>query len=97
MPDPKQPAEGFHSPLLHDHTTDFAGNDSEGLALWAIETSEKYYLTWKEERESERESEDEGEHLLDKQLLQLCEKQRLLKVCSQFSGLLCRDEKDLPS
>ncbi len=61
-----------------------AGNDSEGLRYGVIETSEKYYLTWKEERESERESENEGEHLLDKHLLQLCEKQRLLEIVHNF-------------
>ncbi len=56
----------------------------KGLRYGVIETSEKYYLTWKEERESESESEDEGEHLLDKQLLQLCEKQRLLEIVHNF-------------
>src|SRR3989441_11667511 len=53
-----------------------AGNDTEGLRYGVIETPEKYYLTWKEESESE--------NLLDRHLIQLCEKQRLLEIIHNF-------------
>jgi type I restriction enzyme R subunit len=53
-----------------------AGNDTEGLRYGAIETPEKYYLTWKEESECE--------NLLDRHLTQLCEKQRLLEIIHDF-------------
>ena len=67
-----------------------AGNDTEGLRYGAIETPEKYYLTWKEENGGE------SENLLDKHLLQLCEKQRLLEIIHDFTAFdagvkkLCR-------
>jgi type I restriction enzyme R subunit len=53
-----------------------AGNDTEGLRYGVIETTEKYYLTWKEESEIE--------NLLDRQLTQLCEKQRFLEIIHNF-------------
>src|SRR5205085_3800073 len=53
-----------------------AGNDTEGLRYGAIETPEKYYLTWKEESAIE--------NLLDRHLTQLCEKQRLLEIVHDF-------------
>ncbi len=53
-----------------------AGNDTEGLRYGVIETPEKYYLTWKEESAIE--------NLLDRALLQLCEKQRLLEMINDF-------------
>jgi type I restriction enzyme R subunit len=53
-----------------------AGNDTEGLRYGVIETPEKYYLTWKEE--------SQVENLLDRSLLQLCEKQRLLEIIHDF-------------
>ncbi len=53
-----------------------AGNDPEGLRYGAIETPEKYYLTWKEES-SEK-------NLLDKGLLQLCEKNRFLELLHDY-------------
>ena len=56
----------------------FAGNDSEGLRYGTIETQEKYFLTWKED-------EDENRHLkLDKYLLKLCDKARLLELMYDF-------------
>ena len=53
-----------------------AGNDTEGLRYGAIETPEKYYLNWKEESETE--------NLLDRQLLQLCQKERFLEIIHDF-------------
>ena len=53
-----------------------AGNDTEGLRYGAVDTKEKYYLNWKEESDTAR--------LLDKQLLQLCQKERLLEIIHDF-------------
>ena len=53
-----------------------AGNDAEGLRYGAIETPEKYYLTWKEP--------GAVENLLDRALLQLCNKQRFLELIHDF-------------
>lgn len=54
----------------------FAGNDSEGLRYAAIETSEKYWLTWKEPGGIE--------NPLDKALMQLCGKARFLELIHDF-------------
>ena len=56
-----------------------AGNDTEGLRYGVIETPEKYYLTWKEENGSST-----IENLLDRHLIQLCAKERLLEVIHDF-------------
>ena len=56
----------------------FAGNDSEGLKYGAIDTPEKYYLHWKEDEE------DDTRFKLDKYLLKLCEKNRLLELIHDF-------------
>jgi type I restriction enzyme R subunit len=53
-----------------------AGNDTEGLYYGAIETAEKYYLTWKEESSIE--------NRLDRHLTQICEKKRLLEIIHDF-------------
>src|SRR5690606_5705295 len=53
-----------------------AGNDTQGLRYGVSETSEKQYLTWKED--------STVENLLDRHLTQLCEKQRLLEIIHDF-------------
>jgi len=53
-----------------------AGNDTEGLRYGSVETKEKYYLTWKEE--------STVENLLDRGLIQLCGKARLLELIHDF-------------
>jgi len=53
-----------------------AGNDTEGLRYGAIQTPEKYYLTWKEESEIE--------NSLDRALVQLCNKSRFLELIHDF-------------
>ena len=54
-----------------------AGNDTEGLRYGTIETTEDYFLTWKE-------SGFEEETLLDRNILQLCNKTRLLEIIHDF-------------
>lgn len=53
-----------------------AGNDTEGLRYGVIETSDKYYLTWKEDSDIQ--------NPLDRQITQLCEKNRLLELVHDF-------------
>ncbi|MFM8445733.1 MAG: type I restriction endonuclease subunit R [Methylococcus sp.] len=56
----------------------FAGNDSEGLRYGTIGTPEKYYLAWKEEEA------DNSRFKLDKYLLKLCAKDRLVELLRDF-------------
>lgn len=56
----------------------FAGNDSEGLRYGPIRTEEKYFLKWKEDEE------DNSGFKLDKYLLKMCRKERLLELLYDF-------------
>ncbi len=56
----------------------FAGNDTEGLRYGTIDTAEKYYLKWKEDVE------DDSRNLLDKYLLKMCDKERLIELLYDF-------------
>src|SRR5882724_10421120 len=56
----------------------FAGNNSEGLRYGAIGTEEKYFLTWKEDEE------DNSRFKLDKYLLKMCCKDRLIELMYDF-------------
>jgi len=53
-----------------------AGNDTQGARYGVIQTPEKYYLTWKE---------DSGEeNLLNRHIVQMCRKDRLLELIHDF-------------
>ena len=54
-----------------------AGNETEGLRYGTIETTEKYYLEWKEDGGA-------GDCKLDRHLSLLCEKYRLLEIIHDF-------------
>jgi type I restriction enzyme R subunit len=56
----------------------FAGNDSEGLQYGAIGTQEKYWLKWKEDEA------DDSRFKLDKYLLKMCRKDRLIELMHDF-------------
>ncbi|MCX7174948.1 MAG: HsdR family type I site-specific deoxyribonuclease [Proteobacteria bacterium] len=56
----------------------FAGNDSEGLQYGTIDTQEKYFLKWKEDEA------DNSRFKLDKYLLKMCEKGRLIELLRDF-------------
>ena len=56
----------------------FAGNDSEGLKYGTILTPEKFFLRWKEDED------DNTRFKLDKYLLKLCEKNRLVELMHDF-------------
>ena len=56
----------------------FAGNDSEGLRYGTVGTPEKYFLKWKEDEE------DDSRFKLDKYLLKICRKDRLIELMHDF-------------
>ena len=56
----------------------FAGNDSKGLQYGAIGTGEKYFLKWKEDEA------DDSRFKLDKYLLKMCDKARLIELMHDF-------------
>lgn len=56
----------------------FAGNDSEGLRYGTIGTPEKYFLTWKEDEK------DDSRYKLDKYLIKMCSKKRLIELMYDF-------------
>ena len=56
----------------------FAGNDSEGLQYGTIGTPEKYFLKWKEDEE------DNARFKLDKYLLKMCAKDRIIELMHDF-------------
>lgn len=75
-----------------------AGQDVEGLRYAAINTSEKYYLQWKEVNEIEnpndtylleltkpiREQAAKADNQLDKQIMEMLGKERLLEILHDF-------------
>ena len=74
-----------------------AGNDTQGLRYGAIETPEKYYLSWKEENPAYNplvdpkekkyltSSEcDSADNALDCALLRLCDQKRFLEIIHDF-------------
>jgi len=70
----------FIQPFFSTMQWVMAGNDTEGLRYATIETPEKYYLRWVE---------DSGPYagepiLLDRHLLQVCTKDRLLELMHDF-------------
>lgn len=56
----------------------FAGNDSEGLKYGTIETPEKMFLRWKEDEA------DNTRFKLDKYLLKMCRKERIIELLHDF-------------
>jgi type I restriction enzyme, R subunit len=54
-----------------------AGNDTEGLRYGTTETTEEFYLTWKEAGLEE-------ENRLDRHILQMCSKERFLELVHDF-------------
>ncbi|MGD0496876.1 MAG: HsdR family type I site-specific deoxyribonuclease [Bryobacteraceae bacterium] len=56
----------------------FAGNDSEGLRYGTVGTEEKYFPKWKEDEE------DDSRFKLDKYLLKMCNKERLIELMQDF-------------
>jgi type I restriction enzyme, R subunit len=68
----------FHAWFFSTVQLILAGNDSEGLQYGAIGTPEKYFLKWKED------DADNGRFKLDKYLLRMCRKDRLIELMHDF-------------
>jgi type I restriction enzyme R subunit len=68
----------FNQPFFSTVQIVFAGNDSEGMQYGTIGTPEKYFLKWKENEA------DNTRLKLDKYLLLMCEKHRLLELIHDF-------------
>jgi type I restriction enzyme R subunit len=67
----------------------FAGNNTEGLKYGTIGTEEKYFLQWKEDEQ------DDSRYKLDKYLLKMCRKDRLVELMHDFE-LFDGGKKKLP-
>ena len=87
----------FIEPFFSTLQLIMAGNDSEGMRYGTIQTSEKYYLAWKEDDGTT--SNGSAENKLDRQLRQMCGKSRFLELIHDFvafdSGTkkLCRQNQ----
>lgn len=66
----------FIEPFFSTVQLVMAGNDSEGLRYGTIQTTEKYFLTWKEDGEED--------NPLDRALGQLCTPERFLELIHNF-------------
>src|ERR1035437_6235795 len=67
----------FIQPFFSTVQVLMAGNDVEGLRYGVIETTEKYWLSWREESQL-------SGGALNVALQQLCSKERLLELCHDF-------------
>ncbi len=68
----------FHSWFFSTVQLVLAGNDSAGLQYGTIKTEEKFFLQWKEDEA------DNTRCKLDKYLLKICDKARLLELIHDF-------------
>lgn len=70
----------FNKPFFTTIQLVMAGNDSNGLYYATTKTEEKYFLKWKEDNDVY----NAGEILLDKHILQFCDKARLVEIIHNF-------------
>lgn len=68
----------FHEGFFSTVQFVFAGNDSEGLRYGTVGTPEKMFLKWKEDEA------DDSRFKLDKYLLKMCGKARLIELMHDF-------------
>ncbi|MBY0510605.1 MAG: HsdR family type I site-specific deoxyribonuclease [Rhodospirillaceae bacterium] len=68
----------FNAPFFSTIQFVFAGNDSEGLRYGTVGTPETYFLTWKEDEA------DNSRFKLDKYLLKMCAKDRLIELMHDY-------------
>lgn len=71
--------EAFIQPFFTTIQLVMAGNDTEGLKYGAIGTPEKYFLGWKEDIQ------DNALLPIDKYLIKICNKKRLLELIRDFT------------
>ncbi len=76
--------------VLFDGATHVRRQRRGGAAYATTRTQEKYWLTWKEDVD-----EDDGLSKLDKYLLRMCRKDRLIELCRDFM-LFDGGEKKVP-
>ena len=86
----------FIQPFFSTMQYVMAGSDTEGLRYGTIETPEKYFLTWKEERPGWKPGDPPATRYLtaedyrpdytplDRALLQICDKRRFLQLIHDF-------------
>lgn len=70
----------FNKPFFTTIQFVLAGNDSNGLYYGTTKTEEKYFLKWKEDHDVYH----PDDILLDKHIMQFCDKTRLLEVIHNF-------------
>ncbi|MEE9338708.1 MAG: HsdR family type I site-specific deoxyribonuclease [Methylococcaceae bacterium] len=68
----------FIAPFFNTIQFVFAGNDSQGLRYGTIGTAEKFFLSWKEDEQ------EDSTYKLDKYLIKMCNKQRLIELMYDF-------------
>lgn len=68
----------FHEAFFSTVQLVFAGNDSEGLRYGTVKTEEKMFLKWKEDEA------DDSRFKLDKYLLKMCDRARLIELMHDF-------------
>ncbi len=74
--------EHFIRPFFTTNQLLFAGNDVEGLRYGVIEAKEKYWMKWKEPKESALGA--DVDEPLDKAVVQMCSKDRFLELIHDF-------------
>lgn len=70
----------FNRPFFTTIQLVLAGNDSNGLYYGTTNAAEKYFLKWKEDNDVY----NPDEMLLDKHIIQFCNKERLLEIIHNF-------------
>ncbi len=68
----------FIRPFFATNQILFAGSDSEGLRYGTISSEEKFYFSWKEDVD------DTSRLLLDKYLIKMCSKERIIELLYDF-------------
>jgi type I restriction enzyme R subunit len=71
-------SNNFIKPFFNTMQLVMAGNDSVGLRYGTTLTPDRFYQEWKEE------SDEAFEYVLDKHLVQLCSKDRLIEIMHDF-------------
>src|SRR5699024_8796616 len=71
-------SDHFIKPFFNTMQLVMAGNDSVGLRYGTTETPDRFYQEWKEQ------TDEDFEYVLDKHLVQLCNKERLIELMHDF-------------
>ncbi len=71
--------DDFIKPFFVTSQLVMAGNDTEGLRYGTTETTEEYYVAW-----NSKETDYQAEKRLDRDIMHLCSKKRLLEIIHDF-------------